>query len=166
MTDSEPVYDLLSSYYDNIRSYTDKDFGLSKLYSLKTVLDEATAKKVWLKCGGYLYIEHTEAMTVIDVNSGKFTPSKGTDKESAYLTVNSEAAEEVCRQLRLRNISGIVVIDFINLTSPEDREKLLDILKSSSSDDIMKVCVADITALGLVELTRKKDLPPLYEQLR
>ena len=166
VTDSEAVYENLKSSYDNVRLYNDKDFGLSKLYSLKTVLEEATAKKVWLKCGGYLYIEHTEAMTVIDVNSGKFSPSKGTDKESAYLSVNLEAASEVCRQLRLRNISGIIIIDFINLVSIEDRESLLDVLRSESIKDTMKVSVAGITALGLVEMTRKKELPPLYEQLR
>lgn len=165
ITDSAPVYDILCREHTNLRKYTDKNFGLSKLYSLKTILEEATAKKIWLKCGGYLYIEHTEAMTVVDVNSGKYTPSKGTDKESAYFSVNTEAAEEVCRQLRLRNISGIIVIDFINLVSSDDREKLLEILKRKSSDDIMKVFVAGITALGLVEMTRKKDLPPLYEQL-
>lgn len=166
VTDSESVYENLKTSYNNIRLYTDKDFGLSKLYSLKTVLEEATAKKVWLRCGGYLYIEHTEAMTVIDVNSGKFSPSKGTDKESAYLSVNLEAALEVCRQLRLRNISGIIIIDFINQVSIEDRESLLDTLISESAKDTMKVVVAGITALGLVEMTRKKELPPLYEQLR
>lgn len=166
VTDLESVFENLKTSYENIRLYEDKDFGLSKLYSLKTFLEEATAKKVWLKCGGYLYIEHTEAMTVIDVNSGKFSPSKGIDKESAYLSVNLEAASEVCRQLRLRNISGIIIIDFINLVSPEDRESLLEKLRSGSLNDTMKVSVAGITALGLVEITRKKELPPLYEQLR
>ncbi len=166
VTDIPQVYEDLKSSFDDIRLYEDSDYGLSKLYSLKTILEEATAKKVWLKCGGYLCIEHTEAMTVIDVNSGKFTPSKGTDKESAYLSVNLEAASEVCRQLRLRNISGIIIIDFINLVSEDARETLMELLKKESSDDIVKVTVLDITALGLVELTRKKDLPPLYEQLR
>ncbi len=166
VTDLESVYDNLKPFYENIRLYTDKDFGLSKLYSLNTVIEDAISKKVWLKCGGYLCIEHTEAMTVIDVNSGKFSPSKGTDKESAYLAVNLEAASEICRQLRLRNISGIIIIDFINLVSSEDRESLLNELRSGSVNDTMKVSVAGITALGLVEMTRKKELPPLYEQLR
>ena len=166
VTDVPQVYEDLSSSFDNIRLYEDRDFCLSKLYSLKTILEEATAKKVWLKCGGYLCIEHTEAMTVIDVNSGKFTPPKGTDKESAYLSVNLEAASEICRQLRLRNISGIIVTDFINLITEEDRENLLELLRKETSGDIVKVSVLDITALGLVEMTRKKDLPPLYEQLR
>ena len=165
VTDDECVYNDLKDSFDCIRLYEDKDFGLAKLYSLKTILEESVAKKVWLKCGGYLCIEHTEAMTVIDVNSGKFTPSKGTDKESAYLSVNLEAAEEVCRPLRLRNISGIIVIDFINLVSEEDRDELMTLLKAESSKDLLKVTVADITALGLVEMTRKKELPPLYEQL-
>lgn len=166
VTDLESVFENLRTSFENIRLYTDKEFGLLKLYSLKTVIEEATSKKVWLKCGGYLYIEHTEAMTVIDVNSGKFSPSKGTDKESAYLSVNMEAASEVCRQLRLRNISGIIIVDFINLVSSEDRESLLNALRSESANDTMKVSVAGITSLGLVEMTRKKELPPLYEQLR
>ena len=166
ITDVRTVYENLVTSYDCIRFYDDESFGLSKLYSLKTVLEESVSVKVWLKCGGYLYIEHTEAMTVIDVNSGKYTPSRGTDKESAYLNVNTEAAIEVCRQLRLRNISGIVIVDFINLVSEDDRNLLMETLRTEALRDTVKVSVVDITALGLVEITRKKELPPLYEQLR
>ncbi|MCR5619459.1 MAG: ribonuclease E/G [Lachnospiraceae bacterium] len=166
VTDISSVYDNLKTSFENVRLYDDTSFDLSKLYSLKTVIEEATDRKVWLKCGGYLCIDHTEAMTVIDVNSGKYSPSKGTDKESAYLSVNAEAAEEICRQLRLRNISGMILIDFINLSSDEDRQLLMDLLKKETLKDTVKVSVLDITALGLVEITRKKELPPLYEQLR
>lgn len=166
VTDIELVYEMLSKDFPNVRLYDDKSFGLDKLYSLKTALDEAQDRNVWLKCGGFLIFDKTEAMTVIDVNSGKFTPSKGTDKESAYMAVNTEAAIEICRQLRLRNISGIVIIDFINLKSDEDKEQLLNLLKEESLADTETVMVIDITELGLVELTRKKEFPPLYEQIK
>ena len=166
VTDIESVYESLISDYPNVRLYDDKSFGLDKLYSLRTALAEAQDRNVWLKCGGFLIFDKTEAMTVIDVNSGKFTPSKGTDKESAYMTVNTEAAVEICRQLRLRNISGIIIIDFINLKSEDDRNELLNLLKEESAYDTETVMVIDITELGLVEVTRKKEFPPLYEQLK
>ena len=164
VTDDERSFEILTGYFSNVRLYSDKSFGLDKLYSLETGIKEALSSKAWLKCGGYLVIEHTEAMTVIDVNSGKFTPSKGIDKEKAYFKVNEEAAAEIARQLRLKNISGIIICDFINLQSEEDREVLLQILKDETSKDTETVCVVDITVLGLIEITRKKNLPPLYEQ--
>ena len=166
VTDISDVYDDVVKDFPNVRLYEDKSFGLDKLYSLRTALDEALDRNVWLKCGGFLIFDKTEAMTVIDVNSGKYTPSKGTDKESAYMAVNIEAAVEICRQLRLRNISGIIIIDFINLKSEDDQNELLEVLRSESEDDTETVMVLDITQLGLVELTRKKELPPLYEQLK
>lgn len=166
VTDNEDVFNILSGDFSNVRLYEDKTFGLDKLYSLKTALNEALDRNIWLKCGGFIVFDKTEAMTVIDVNSGKFTPSKGTDKESAYLTVNTEAAVEICRQLRLRNISGIVIIDFINLKSDDMKNELMDVLRNESADDTETVMVIDITELGLVELTRKKEFPPLYEQLK
>ena len=166
VTDDRSVYENLIGFFNHIRLYEDETFDLSKLYSLRTILEEVKDRKVWLKCGGYISIEHTEAMTVIDVNSAKFSPGKSTDKESAYMKVNTEAAGEVCRQLRLRNISGMIIVDFINLSSDEDRQALLRILNDESEKDTVKVCILDITALGLVEITRKKELPPLYEQLK
>ena len=166
VTDNEDVFNILSGAFTNVRLYEDKTFGLDKLYSLKTALNEALDRNIWLKCGGFIVFDKTEAMTVIDVNSGKFTPSKGTDKESAYMTVNTEAAVEICRQLRLRNISGIVIIDFINLKSDDMKNELMDVLRNESADDTETVMVIDITELGLVELTRKKEFPPLYEQLK
>ena len=165
ITDDRKVYDLLKDKQDNIRLYEDASFGLSKLYSLESAVDEALAQKVWLKCGGYLFFNKTEAMTVIDVNSGKFQPGKGTKSEDAFLTVNAEAAIEICRQLRIRNISGIIIADFINLASKDHQSKILDILKNASAFDHEPVNVVDITALGLIEITRKKEYPSLYEEL-
>lgn len=166
VTDDHDIAEELKNDFDNVREYTDTAFPLSKLYSLESGISEALSKQVWLKCGGYLVFDHTEAMTVIDVNSGKYTPSRNTDKESAYLTVNTEAAIEICRQLRLRNISGIIIVDFINLDDKKDQDTLLKLLKTESAGDTLPVNVVDITALGLVEITRKKELPSLYEQIK
>ena len=97
-----------------VRLYRDELLPLARLYSLETHLKEALGKRVWLPCGGYLVIEPTEAMTVIDVNSGKAV-SKGKKNKESYLSVNLEAAKEVARQLRLRNYSGMIMVDFISM---------------------------------------------------
>lgn len=145
-----------------VRLYEDAQLPLSKLYSLETKCKAAFERVVWLKSGAYLVIEPTEALTVIDVNSGKYEAGKGL-LDSAY-TVNCEAAEEVALQLRLRNLSGIIVVDFINMTRKEDPERLLSLLRNLVQKDRQKTNVVDMTQLGLVEITRKKDEPPLKEQ--
>ena len=103
-------------------------------------------------------------MTVIDVNSGKYESNKR--REEYFLTLNQEAAREIALQLRLRNLSGIIVIDFINLTEETSRQILLQTLKDEVKKDKMPVTVVDITPLGLVEITRKKENMPLLEQYR
>ena len=103
--------------------YDDPSFPLDKLYSTQTVLDKALMERAWLKTGGYLIIQPTEALTVIDVNSGKATSRS--DSEEGAMKVNLEAAREAARQIRLRNLSGIIVIDFINLKEEENTRKLL-----------------------------------------
>ncbi len=165
ITDDEYVFESLNKDHTNIRLYNDDSFSLSKLYSLESSLDDALSQKVWLKCGGYLVFNKTEAMTVIDVNSGKYTPAKGTESENAFICVNSEAAVEICRQLRIRNISGIILVDFINLKEEDHRNAVLELLKEGSSGDNEQVNVIDITVLGIVEMTRKKEFPSLYEEL-
>jgi ribonuclease G len=138
-----------------------------KLYGIKSKLDAALEKRVWLKSGGYLVIEPTEALTVIDVNSGKTAPSqKKTDAQELYLRTNKEAAVEIAHQLRLRNISGMVLIDFINMKSEEDNEALIALLQQEIKKDPVKTVYCDMTQLGLIELTRKKTEAPLAEKLR
>ena len=166
ITDKHEVYEQLSALYQNVRLYQDESFSLSKLYSIETAVSDCLSRQVYLKCGGYLIFDHTEAMTVIDVNSGKYSPPKKTDRESAYFNVNKEAAVEICRQLRARNISGIIIVDFINIQSREKREEIIGILRKESSSDIQPVTIVDFTGLGLAEITRKKSLPSLYEQLK
>ena len=146
-----------------LRLYEDKLLPLSKLYNLERQMERALAKNVWLKPGGYLVIEPTEAMTVIDVNTGKSVAKK--DPRRHFLEINLEAAEEIACQLRLRNISGIIIIDFIDLDSEKDRRTVMQRLRSSVKGDSVPVQVLDMTKLNLVEVTRKKIEKTLSEQL-
>ncbi len=147
-----------------LTKYQDVSFPLRKLYRLETLLKEALHKNVWLKSGGYLVIEPTEALTVIDVNSGKCVNK--TDMEQAFFKINTEAAIEIARQLRLRNLSGIILIDFINMQSKENKEQLMRILRECVKKDPVKTSIIDMTALGLIEVTRKKIESPLHESVR
>lgn len=166
VTDVPAVYGIMEEHYGvkNVRLYQDDMLSLSKLYSLETHLQEALGKIVWLKCGGYLVIEPTEAMVVIDVNSGK-AESKGKKSRNFYLKINLEAAGEVARQLRLRNYSGMIMVDFINMESKEDNDALLSYLEKCLKKDKIKTRLVDMTALGIVEITRKKVNKPLMEAL-
>lgn len=170
ITDNVDVYNELhhlfqenSEIQEKLRLYQDT-FSLAKLYSLEAKLTEALSKKVWLKCGGFLVIEPTEALTVIDVNSGKF--EKKGDSETYYKKVNEEAAVEIARQLKLRNISGIIIVDFINMSSESNQTSLLDNLARLVSKDKVKTHIIGMTSLGLVEITRAKVERPLWEQMK
>ncbi|MGN0142519.1 MAG: ribonuclease E/G [Roseburia sp.] len=148
----------------SIRFYHDSQISLGNLYSLKHQLEEALRERVWLKSGAYLIIQPTEALTVIDVNTGKNTAKKETQEQ--FLAVNLEAAAEIARQLRLRNLSGIIVVDFINLKSEEAKKRLLEDFSRMLKEDPVQTALVDITALGLVEITRKKIRKSLAESLR
>ena len=148
----------------SLRLYQDKMLSLSKLYSIESRMETALGNRVWLKSGGYLIIEPTEALTVIDVNSGKYETNKS--NEDTVLAVNLEAAEEVALQLRLRNLSGIIIVDFINMAQETSKNQIMALLKQLTAKDVVKTTVVDMTALGLVEITRKKTSKPLREQLR
>ena len=136
---------------------------LFDLYRVDAQADKALQKYVWLKSGGSLVIEETEALTVVDVNTGKNTGRR--DADDTILAVNCEAAREVMRQLRLRDIGGTVVVDFINMQRQADREAMLAVLRECAARDRNRTRVVDITALGLVELTRKRARQSLSKQL-
>ena len=121
-------------------------------------------KFVWLKSGGSLVIEETEALTVIDVNTAKNVGNRAPD--DTIFRNNCEAAREAMRQLRLRDVGGIIVIDFIDMRKPQDREALLEELRKCASRDRNHTVVVDMTPLGLVELTRKKARQSLSRQLQ
>lgn len=149
---------------ENVEFYQDVRIPLEKLYSVETRLKEALDERVWLKSGAYLIIQQTEALTVIDVNSGKI--QKKNPKDDIYFEINKEAAREIALQLRLRNLSGIIIIDFISQNTKEQDNELLTYLSSLVKKDSVKTNVIDMTSLGLVEVTRKKIHKSLREQLK
>ena len=169
ITDDAALYQNLTDYCNKnlsekkVRFYDDPSFSLTKLYSITSKMEDALSKRVWLKSGGYLYIEYTEALTVIDVNSGKYDARK--PSADTVDLINREAACEIARQLRLRNLSGMIIVDFINIADPQKEEELLNLLKSHVRRDKTKTNVVDITPLGLVEITRKKQYKTLREQI-
>lgn len=163
VTDSKRLFEELSCF-DNVRFYDDERISLKTLYSFEKAFLLATDRKVNLDCGGYLIIEPTEAMTVIDVNSGKF--DKKTDKESAAKMINMQACSEVCRQIRLRNLSGIIIVDFINMKKEDNLSSMLSYLKSELKKDALSTNLVDVTALGLVEITREKRYQSIYDAIR
>ena len=127
---------------------------LFDLYSVETEIERALGKRVDLKSGGYLIIEQTEAMTTIDVNTGSYV--NGRNFDDTIFKTNLEATHAIVRQLRLRNLGGIIILDFIDMESLEHRESVLAELKKAMSRDRTKVTVSDFSALGLVEMTRKR----------
>lgn len=147
-----------------ITYYHDPMLSLASLYSVPSFLEKALREQIWLKSGASIVIQHTEALTVIDVNSGKNIIRK--DMRENLLRINIEAAKEIAYQLRLRNISGIIVIDFINLPVKEDEVVLLRELRACLKEDPVKADVIDITKLGLVEVTRKKVKKSLRDSLK
>ena len=133
------------------------------LYGVEDEIGRALEKEVPLKSGGYLVIDQTEAMTTVDVNTGSFLGQRNLE-ETVYRT-NLEAAQAVARQLRLRNLGGIIIIDFIDMVDPEHRRQVLRTLEKSLARDHAKTTVYDFSPLGLVEMTRKRTVESLQRQL-
>ncbi len=136
-----------------VELYEDND-NIFDSYNIEGKIEKAFNRKVWLKNGSYLVIDRTEALTVIDVNTGKYIGEN--DLSKTILNTNVEAAKEIARQLRLRDIGGIVIIDFIDMEFEENRGEVLTALENALKNDRTKTNVLGITELGLVELTRKK----------
>ena len=154
----EPEHEASLSFYD------DPLQPLAKAWPLDKAVREALAKKVWLKSGGNLIIEATEALTVIDVNSAKAAgPGKS---RQAVLRLNLEAADMAARQMILRNLSGMILIDFVNMEDEADVDILLRHLRDVLSMDPVRTVLVDMTGLGLVEITRQKVRRPVAEVLR
>lgn len=159
----DDAYDTIKTYVDHVApemtsrlihwEHTDKDPFAE--YRIDEQVAKALERKVYLPSGGSLVIDRTEAMTVIDVNTGKFTGSAG-NLEATVTANNLEAAEEIVRQLRLRDIGGIIVIDFIDMVLPTNRELLVRRLTECLGRDRTRHQVAEVTSLGLVQMTRKK----------
>ena len=164
LTDGQDLYQEICAYLPHlveekkVQLYRDDAVSLSTLYHLRGNMQELLSSKVWLDSGANIIIESLETLTVIDVNSGK----NRSRREEALFAINVEAAKEIARQLRLRNISGMILVDFINLKKKEQQQKLISVIREELQKDSVPANFIDITRLGLVELTRKK----VYKSLR
>ncbi len=161
VVDDKKLYKEIRSYVqwispdmlNRIEYFKDREPIFDK-YEIEKEIQVLLSKKVWLKSGGYLYIEKTEAMTVIDVNSGRYAAKK--EQELNSLRTNLEAAREVCRQIRLRDIGGLVIVDFIDLDDEKNKKKIYDEIKKEVRRDRAKVTVLPMTEFGLVQITRQR----------
>ena len=164
--DLKKVNDLVKMFpepmRDRVRLHTGQEPTFDS-YGLEEEIARALRRKVWLACGGYLVIDHTEALTVIDVNTGKFTGS--TCLADTVLKTNLEAAAEIARQMRLRNIGGIIIADFIDMDDEDHQKQVVRKLEESLARDKTKASVLGFTQLGLVEMTRKKVQQGLAESM-
>ena len=172
LTDDEELYGKMRKYLSEYQPedlpklsfYSDSLLRMHKLYSLEHQLELALRERVWMDSGAYLVIQPTEALTVMDVNTGKYEGGK--DKEKTFLKINLQAAREVARQIRLKNLSGIIIVDFINMEKDESKKELLETLEGFLKRDPVHTTLVDMTKLSLVEITRQKKEKPLAECVR
>ena len=161
LVDTPEAYDkcvrFASSYVPQLASRVrlwDKDEAIFDATGIEKEIDKALRRRVWLKSGGYIVIDHTEALVAIDVNTGKYVGTR--DFEETVLKINLEAVGEVVRQIRLRDLGGIIIIDFIDMERAENRDQVFKALLKALADDKARTNVLEISELGLVEMTRKR----------
>ena len=154
-TNDQDLYKKLSNNFNtsNLKVIFEDKSSLLEKYELEKQIEKLQDRKVWLNCGGFITIDKTEALTAIDVNTGKFTGKK--DLESTIFKVNKEATIEIAKQLRLRDIGGIIIIDYIDMANKENKKKIEELLKTELKTDRAKTQVEGFTRLNLMELTRK-----------
>ncbi|MCS7172198.1 MAG: Rne/Rng family ribonuclease [Armatimonadetes bacterium] len=163
----EQIMDLVKSYAPHLRSRLELYQGEEPVFEhfgIEREIQNALRRKVWLPSGGYLVIDRTEAFTVVDVNTGKYVGK--IDLETTILHTNLEAAREVVRQIRLRDIGGIILVDFIDMENEQHRRQVLRALEEAIRTDRTRTHLIDLTQLGLVELTRKRVHQDLEHVLR
>ena len=159
IVNDEKTYENIKKVLEKIALETDvkvelkKEKNILNIYEIQEQLEKANNRKIWLKCGGFITIDKTEALTAIDVNSGKYVGTK--DLEKTIFTVNKEATIEITKQIRLRDIGGIIIIDYIDMENKEDKAKILEILEENLKKDRSKTQVIGFTPLYLLEMTRK-----------
>lgn len=161
------VQDLLGSFAPNLKPRVHLYRGEDPVFEhtgVERELEKALRRKVWLKSGGYVIIDRTEALTIIDVNTGKYVGK--TDLASTILRTNLEAVDEIIRQIMLRDIGGIILIDFIDMESEQHRRRIMAALNEAVRRDRSKIHIIDLTGLGLVEITRKRVYQDLEEVMR
>lgn len=173
LTDSREIYEEIQAYVREqnweqeieVALWDEHNGRMSAVYNIDKTLERTLRQKVWLKSGGYLIIQPTEALVSIDVNTGKAI-SRKKDAQKTFYKINMEAAEEIACQLRLRNLSGIILVDFIDMKEEEANQELLSFLSRELAKDQIPAKLVDMTGLGLVEITRKKVRKPLYDQMK
>ena len=163
VTDQEEVGEQLKERGYEVSLYSYMAGAIERRYRFRHYLSEVFKRKIFMKSGGFLYIEQTEAMAVIDVNTGKSIGKK--NQEAHIKKINLEAAKEAARQIRLRNLSGIIMIDFIDMKSKDDEKELLQVMQHYLNGDSKKAVAVDITKLGIMEITRKKEKNPIFRQI-
>lgn len=170
VVDDYATYNLckkFSGQYDNrknlcIELYQDK-VPLFEKYEIENTLQRVMQRKVWLSSGGYLYFDKTEAMYTIDVNSGRSTKNKNSNLEHSIVLINLEAADEIARQIRLRNIGGLIICDFIDMKLRKNKKRVVQRLKDRMKEDSAKCTVLDMSEFGLVEVTRQRNRESLEQ---
>lgn len=146
--------DLISPELKGRVKYFDPGINIFNYFGIEKMIQEALSRKVWLKSGGYIVIDKTEAFTIIDINTGKYVGVN--DLTETIVKINKEAAKEIAKQIRLRDIGGIIIIDFIDMSDKKSQQEVIDILKEALAKDRVRTNILGITQLGLLEMTRKK----------
>ena len=155
ITNNDEVYKIIEKRLKNENKdiKLEKQDNLLKMYNIEKQLEELSQRKIWLKCGGFITIDKTEALTAIDVNSGKYTGKK--DLEETIFIVNKEATIEIARQLRLRDIGGIIIIDYIDMKDERNEKKIIELFEKQLKKDRSKIQIVGFSKLNLLEMTRK-----------
>ena len=164
--DYRRVVDFVGQFMPRLKSKIILHSGAEPLFerhAIEEKIEKALDRRVWLRSGGYIIIERTEALTAIDVNTGRFVGKR--NQEETIVKTNLEAAQEVVRQLRLRNVGGIIIIDFIDMEKESDRKKVYDALRDALKKDKARTNILKISELGLVEMTRQRTRESLENQL-
>jgi len=172
LIDDYPTYQLCRRIYAKYESehplkiefYRDKT-PMFERFNVEKEIDKATRRKIWLQSGGYLFFERTEAMYTIDVNSGRSTQVSDKNVEETLVQINMEAAEEIARQLRLRNIGGLIICDFIDMRSRKNQRRVLDRLKEAMKEDSAKCTILGMSEFGLIEMTRQRHRESLIQTI-
>ncbi len=149
----EEVNRVLKDLNENINVELKENENIFNTYDIDEQLEKSLQRKIYLRCGGFITIDRTEALVAIDVNSGKYTGSK--DLEQTVFKVNKEASEEIARQLRLRDIGGIIIIDYIDMLDEEHKKKIIEVLEENFKKDRSKTQIVGFSKLNLLEMTRK-----------
>lgn len=171
LIDDYPTYQICKKLYRpyleehdlRIEFYRDKIPMFERFYVEKEI-ERSLRRKIWLQSGGYLFIDKTEAMTTIDINSGR-SNLEGGDVEESLVQINMEAAEEIARQLRIRNVGGLVIIDFIDMRQRKNQRRVLDRLKECMKEDSAKCMILGMSEFGLVEMTRQRSRGQLMQTI-